>query len=253
MTSDIFQIQPNDALIQQAVSELNSKGFFSIQNAISPEVLEQYRNEIQRLLKIKGERYFSLINPCKEPDSAFKALSESQNFNRLMRILATLGTSKDVSKSKMLNVLRVVTGSKADERSLQFHFDATVITVLIPIFIPDNVSQKSGHLVAALNLRSIRSSAFINLIEKLFFQNLLVQKLTAYFLLRNKNERHMIKLQPGNIYFFWGYRTLHANLPIDPKVLRATLIFHLGNPHENSLAIKTIAKLRHLREKFNAR
>ena len=253
MTSDIFQIEPKIELTQQAVGELNSNGFFSIKNAISPEILEHFRNEVNRLVKIKGERYFSLINPCKEADSAFKALSESQNFNQLMRTLATQGTSKDVSKSKMLNVLRVVTGSKADERSLQFHFDATVITVLIPIFIPDNISQKSGHLVAIPNLRNIRSSAFINLIEKLFFQNLLVQKLTAYFLLRNNNERHVMKLQPGNIYFFWGYRTLHANLPIDPKILRATLIFHLGNPHENSGMIKAIAKLRHLREKFNAK
>jgi hypothetical protein len=253
MTSDIFQIEPNIELTQQAVGELNSKGFFSIQNAIAPDVLEQFRNEVNRLVKIKGERYFSLINPYKEADSAFKPLGESKNFNELMRILATIGTTRDVSKSKLLNVLRVVTGSKADERSLQFHYDATVITALIPIFIPDGESQESGHLVAVPNLRNIRSSAFINLIEKLFFQNPLVQKLTAYFLLRNKSERHVMKLQPGNIYFFWGYRTLHANLPIDPKILRATLIFHLGNPHENSGMIKAIAKLRHFREKFNAK
>lgn len=253
MTADIFQIEPNIELTQQVVGELNSKGFFSIQNAIAPEVLEQFRSEVKRLVKIKGERYFSLINPYKETDSAFKVLGESKNFNQLMGNLAAAGTSRNVSKSKMLNVLRVVTGSKADERSLQFHFDATVVTALIPIYIPDGESKKSGHLVALPNFRKIRSSAFINLIEKLFFQNLLVQKLTAHFLLRNKSERHVMKLQPGNIYFFWGYRTLHANLPIDPKILRATLIFHLGNPHENSGMIKTIAKLRHFREKFNAK
>lgn len=253
MTSDVFPITPNNELIEQAVCDLNSKGFFSIPNAIPPESPEKFRDEVKRLVGVKGERYFSLINPYKESDSAFKVLGESKNFNKLMRDLATIGTTKDVSKSKLLNVLRVVTGSKADERSLQFHYDATVITALIPIFIPDGESQESGHLVAVPNLRNIRSSAFINLIEKLFFQNPLAQKLTAYLLLRNKCERHVMKLQPGNIYFFWGYRTLHANLPIDPKILRATLIFHLGNPHENSGMIKAIAKLRHFREKFNAK
>lgn len=253
MTSDVFQININNELIEHAVHELNSKGFFSIPHALSHETLEQFRSEVKRLVGIKGERYFSLINPYKEDNSAFNPLGESKNFNELMSVLATRGTTRDISKSKLLNVLRVVAGEKADERSLQFHYDATVITALVPIYIPEGESKKSGHLVAVPNLRNIRSMSLVNLFEKLVLQNRLAQKLTAYFLFRNGSERYVMKLQPGNVYFFWGYKTLHANLPIGPKVLRATLIFHLGNPHENSTIIKGIAKLRHFREKFNAK
>jgi hypothetical protein len=37
---------------------------------------------------------------------------------------------------------------------------------------------------------------------------------------------------------------LHANLPLDPAAIRATMLFHFGNPHEHSVLVKFI-KSRH--------
>jgi hypothetical protein len=56
-------------------------------------------------------------------------------------------------------------------------------------------------------------------------------------------------LVPGTIYFFWGYRSLHANQPCDPEFRRATALFHFGDPHARSFATRLILKLNKRRTK----
>ena len=43
-----------------------------------------------------------------------------------------------------------------------------------------------------------------------------------------------IKLKPGNLYLFWGYRSIHTNEPCDPDKTRATALFHYVDPHTDS-------------------
>ena len=149
-----------------------------------------------------------------------------------------------------MNVLRIVTGKNADRQSLKFHYDATVITALVPILIPIGSIEHCGHLLAYKNLRKIRKSTLVNLIEKLILQNSISQKIISFLALR-KIENYVYELREGNIYFFYGYRTLHANLPVNPEYVRATLLFHFGNPHNDSILIKSVSKFRHWREKRN--
>jgi len=39
---------------------------------------------------------------------------------------------------------------------------------------------------------------------------------------------------PGDLYFFWGYRSVHTNMPCDPDKVRAPALFHFGDPHSDS-------------------
>jgi hypothetical protein len=43
-----------------------------------------------------------------------------------------------------------------------------------------------------------------------------------------------IELQPGNLYFFWGYKSLHTNEPCDSDEIRSTALLHYTDPHEGS-------------------
>jgi hypothetical protein len=43
-----------------------------------------------------------------------------------------------------------------------------------------------------------------------------------------------ISLVPGNLYFFWGYRSIHTNELCDPDQLRSTALFHFADPHADS-------------------
>jgi hypothetical protein len=47
-----------------------------------------------------------------------------------------------------------------------------------------------------------------------------------------------VAIRPGTAYFIWGYRTLHTNEPCDEDKLRATAVFHLGNPHKDSFMLR---------------
>jgi hypothetical protein len=78
---------------------------------------------------------------------------------------------------------------------------------------------------------------------------MLVDNRAAQLVLRLVARRHKlntvaIRLQPGTLYFFWGYRSIHTNEPCDADKLRATALFHYGDPHRDSRARAWIRGLR---------
>jgi len=246
MASDVFQTDFSTGLADTYFEQMERDGFCCVQDAISAQTLEAFRLEIQRLVELNGRKFLFLVNPYKEKDSVFKALACSTNFTKFLLQLSNLGGKSDNSDFELLNVLRVVPGDKATGQALNFHFDAEIVTALVPINIPEGPPEKAGHLVAVPNLRKIRKFVVHNMLEKALFQNKIAGKLISYFALRGNSQKYIHKLVPGNVYFFWGYRTLHANLPIDSKETRSTLLFHFGNPHRNS-SIARFIKNRHYR------
>src|SRR5690606_37384026 len=102
-------------------------------------------------------------------------------------------------------------GKTGIKQSHQYHYDATVITGLMPLFIPDGEPGTAGDLIVFPNLRRIRKWVLVNLFEKVLLQNKL-----ASLILRKESVRRLmggkrVRLKPGNLYLFWGYRTLHGN------------------------------------------
>lgn len=247
---EAIAIAPTTSLLSEISAALETQGFYCLENAIDTAALTQFQDEIRALVESKGRRYFSVINPYKNTDSAFHALYHSPRLQGFLHALAATGSKKSIGNAEVLNVLRVVTGKNTDKHSLNFHYDASVITMLVPLLIPQGPIEQSGHLVAFRNSRNIRPSSLINFIEKILIQNPLSQKLLSIFTLR-RVDKYICPLEEGNIYFFYGYRTLHANLPVQPEFIRSTLLFHFGDPHHNSRLIRSIAKLRHWRERLN--
>jgi hypothetical protein len=86
----------------------------------------------------------------------------------------------------------------------------------------------------APNLRKVRSAYSLNLIDKFIFDNKLSQ-LIFKWVARSKLEAFFqLKLEPGSLYLFWGYRSLHANEVCDVQNIRATALLHFGDPHAES-------------------
>ena len=78
------------------------------------------------------------------------------------------------------------------------------------------------------------------MIEKTLLHNTVSQKLVAFAVRRGWLRPIRLKLEPGNLYLFSGYRSLHANDECDPAMLRATALFHFGNPHHDSLLARLV-------------
>jgi len=249
-SNDTLDISLDDSLINQITYDLDNLGFHCIENSVPGELINSLSIEVKSCLDKYGHRYFSMINPVLSDNSALCRLRKNGKFNALLAAVLKKGGSTELSPP-ILNVLRIVSGDNLGNQSLKFHFDASVLTVLIPVIIPENLdSFKSGDLLLIPNLRKVRSSALINVIEKMLIQNPVTRKIISYFLLK-KLDSYTLKLKPGNIYFFWGYRSLHANLSIDPEYTRATLLFHIGNPHHNSSIVRLIFAVRSFLEEKN--
>jgi hypothetical protein len=249
-SNDPIKIKPTKTLLKRISDHLETDGFYCLKHSVDKKILKKFQVEVKLLVKKQGNRYFSLINPYKDPSSEFNLLDSSNNLKRYLSDLANIALKKNTSDQDILNVLRVVAGENTNNQSFKFHYDATVVTILIPLIIPRGDRGSCGHLVAFKNFRNIRGNVLINIVEKVIIQNPLTQKIISFFI-ANKNDKFICELKEGNIYFFTGYRTLHANQPVNPKYLRATLLFHCGNPHNNSPLLKMIARARHWREMLN--
>lgn len=235
-------------LDKEIITKLELDGFVQIINAISKKDLIYLKNKVKTLTHEMGERYFTIINPHKKE---FLKISDDSDLFSLARKIAEKKLKRQIEKNDFLSVLRVITGEKVNQQSYKFHFDAYILTILVPINIP-NTGKNDGHLILFPNFRKTIRFTLINFIEKTLYQNYLSRKLIRFISKKNL-EKFVFKLKPGNIYFFWGYQSLHANLPINKHLLRSSLLLHFGTVHNKSLLDKIIKKTRHWIETKNAK
>jgi hypothetical protein len=113
-----------------------------------------------------------------------------------------------------------------------FHFDSYVLTVLLPIEVP--TGKDSGELIVLPNFRRVRRWYASNLLDKLLLDNPLTQWVLRGMAKSTPDRFLRISMVPGNLYFFWGYRSIHTNAPCDPEKIRATALFHYADPHRES-------------------
>ena len=113
-----------------------------------------------------------------------------------------------------------------------FHFDSYILTLLFPIEVPQG--KDSGELIVLPNIRGIRRWYASNLIDKILLDNPIAQRVLRIMAKSHPKRFVRIPLIPGNLYFFWGYRSIHTNAPCDADKIRATALFHYGDPHKDS-------------------
>ena len=232
--------------INNIISNLNSKneGFVCIEDVLDKEILNEIKSEIKNYIKDKGNpNYLSISNPLKKDFKAFNNLQEKINlidftekltYKYLSYFMTPESVENILKKDELFSVLRYVSGSKT---SMAFHYDKTVITILVPILIPKSDIDKSGHLIAFPNSREIKKNSFFNFIDKIMLQNNITKKIFSF----KKFSSDSIKImKEGNIYIMNGYKTIHGNYPVEKSQERITLLLHYGNPHVNSKLLKTI-------------
>ena len=113
-----------------------------------------------------------------------------------------------------------------------FHYDSYVLTALLPVAVPDE--GRRGDLLMIPNTRGIRRLYLSNVLDKIAVDNRITQTILRMDACQRMLNAVAIKFRPGTMYFFWGYRCIHTNEPSDHDKLRATALFHYGDPHRNS-------------------
>jgi len=215
---------------------IRENGYYSSNNIISDEDLSQLRNFIDLKLKEFPNKNFRLYE-----DSFKNTVIDDKKFeDKINKIISEVLRDNNINDYKKPNykVLRVVSGVQQKKQAYLYHFDAHLITILIPIIIPNNKSGKNGDLVIFPNLRKVHKNLILNIIQKIFFQNFISRTLLNTKLLRKIFNYKLLKIKPGNVYMFFGFRSLHANLEIETFSTRATLLIHCYDVFENSSIVK---------------
>ena len=233
-----------DRLVPETAAALDRDGFVCLADGVSADWVERARAHVEGHLDRHGHKFFSIIRPADEAGSPFDELAHDPQIQGLIRGLTERACPQGVIEHEdVYNVLRIIAGPDGASGSHEYHYDASVVTMVVPVLMPDYEPGRSGELVAFGNARGYRGSVLTNLAEKVAIQNRLGWK-RARARIMGPQDPHVRVLKPGNIYLFWGYRTLHGNLPCRPDIVRATMLLHYGNPHGNDPLLRAIRAVR---------
>lgn len=235
-----------DLSIPEVAHKLDLTGFVCLENVVSPGWLEEARQSVNSSLAAYGEYDFCVIRPSNEKGSPAHRFVTDRAVRAIFERLASARCPQRVTQNEEIySVLRVLAGPEREASSFRFHYDAAIVTMLVPLVIPIAGAGKSGELVVFPNRRPFRGSAMFNIFEKVLVQNQFYRKrIMREF--NKASEKYSVQLTPGNLYLFWGYRTFHGNLPCAPNTVRATLLLHYGNPHGRHPALIAAKYLRRM-------
>lgn len=235
----------------EVANEIEATGTACLESFVSDEWLESAREFISAYLPMdRHELYFE--HPEAAKVEFISRLAADSGLKQLLESIAT-AASPPVRRDQSINTaLRILEGPGPD-KPLWFHYDGTVITVVVPIVIPTGTPGLSGELVICPNRRPYRRFAITNIVEKFVSQNDFYRK---RFVRKLGDDKKVIPLVPGNAYLFWGYRTYHATLPCQPDELRVTVMLHYGAIHGTNrlqvLAKSLYHRMRELRRDATA-
>ncbi|WP_296262369.1 MULTISPECIES: hypothetical protein [unclassified Pseudomonas] len=232
----------DEQLAKRLANEIDTNGFAKLSGAVTEVDLRQLRAWTdEQAARHQGE-YFAYHGEAALGESLLASYWTDPQFKSLLAGLYRHAAQRDARSDRIFPVLRCVQGNQGKRESNAFHYDASLVTALVPVFIPTE-GEERGDLMLFPNIRRVRSWVLFNVIEKALLQN----KVTRGWILKGMQRKwlnpYVLRLEPGNVYFFWGYRTLHANQPCGADVKRATALFHFGDPHTGSLATRLILRI----------
>ena len=219
---------------------LNSQGYIIIDNFLDNDILQKIKDFTKYKIETFNQDKFSLSEDGLK-DSVIQDLRQSNSFNNFFKFLLP-----DYSIKKMKDVHYLLNySSKLSKKNtkLHYHFDAFLITMIIPINLIENESKEIATRISILpNIRKENKSFAFNLIYKIFFQNKLFILFSNSFLFKIFFKPHDIKIQNNQILIFNGFRSLHSAKITKNNIQkeRTRLIFHVHNPFINNKIDKLI-------------
>lgn len=223
------------------VDQLDETGVMCLENAVPTEWLADVRTEVQDWLLNHGVRNHLIHLPQGEGQSAADAFV---NNRAVLSLLGEIVRSRfpDADPELIVSALRVAAEPRSENDAFGFHYDASVVTMIVPIFLPDAEPGNAGEFVALLNKRPFRRFVLSHIIDKAIGQSRLYR---SHILRRLDRTGYLQKvdMELGNLYLFWGYRSLHGNMPCESGALRTTLILHFGRTQVSGKTLTAAARL----------
>ena len=215
-------------------TEINQQGYGILRNFVSEAELAPVRAIARAVLSESGGEYAWWVGAEAFSGTVLSELSHSVAFKGLCRHLFQRVAGDTMVEDNFFQTFRCLNGDTGQSRRhfYAFHYDGFILTTILPIAIPENAPH--GDLVIFPNTRRIRQWYVSSLVESNFVRLAPIQLLLRMLARHRKLNTVTVRLKPGDLYFIWGYQSLHANEPCARDTLRATAIFQYGNPHQHS-------------------
>ncbi|MCG5432006.1 hypothetical protein LV457_06835 [Mycobacterium sp. MYCO198283] len=199
---------------------IDKHGYARLTDVLSPEWLADARAAVASHLPAEGVYELFVDHFDGGSGSSIDRLIADQRLTDLFRAAAAVDHDGLGDDEELEHLLRIVTGT--GHAPLDFHYDSTVLTAVVPIVMPDGGPGRSGELILDPHRRPYRRTVLGNAVDKLRTRPVDPAAATR------------VPLRPGDLYLFWGYRTFHTTLPIPPGSRRITLVLHFGRVHRGA-------------------
>ena len=230
------------------LTQIKKQGIAEINDFIDQKKLNELQNFIYNEINTKQKGYRGCVGAKNLESSPFKNIDSNYGITKIFeRLLLQISKFKR-NDNKLYQVLRVLSGENQGlKQAYKFHYDAYVLTALLPIIIPNRADGMNGDFLYLMNRRKLHQNFLRNVFQKLIIQN----PITQYFLRKKYIQKlldiKICKLKPGNLYLFLGFQTIHGNGLCSPNSPRATLLLHYSDPFNENLFFKNIENLNILR------
>jgi hypothetical protein len=101
-----------------------------------------------------------------------------------------------------------------------FHFDGTYLNVMLPVLVSESTQPRRGQLTIYPNIRTFNRT----IVDRFVVSP--VARLPLRRVLRSRTVDYV----PGELCFFYGYRTLHGVAPLDDAGLRCVFAIKVNIP-----------------------
>jgi hypothetical protein len=230
----------SDAQIKSLIRAIDSDGYAVLPDWANAAQLTDLQGLVTQAVAAAGNDYVALSGRQAVKGTPLYDWGGSRDFMDLCRRITEGATGERSSDTTLTQTLRCLTGDGGRKESLIFHYDSFVLTTIMPICMPEDGER--GDLLMLPNRRPLRRSYAHNLMDKLLVDNKWVQRYLKKKFADDGETFTRISMQPGHLYLFWGYRSLHTNLPVAENALRATAVFHYHNVHGSSSLASRLRK-----------
>lgn len=170
----------------------------------------------------------SVTKTYKENSLAHLKLIEDMDLKKLFKALYNHGKDLNLSINEKDHyfISRFVRNGQTNE-GFKGHFDSHFITIVLPVFIPQNKKQYNcGELLAAPKFRGNTSSEIINILQKVYTKKFNSKE--KFIELIRKGKAITFNFNDYKPLIFYGNRTFHGNFPLIGSTSdRLTFLCHL--------------------------
>lgn len=230
----------SDIEVQSLTKAMDSDGYAVLPGWASPAQLKELQTLVTQAVAAAGNNYVALSGREAVQGTPLHEWGGSRDFIDLCRRIVAQATGERSEDTGMTQTLRCLTGDGGRRESMIFHYDSFVLTTIMPVFMPQEGER--GDLLMIPSRRPIRRSYARNLLDKVLVDNPWVQRYLKNRFASDEQSFTRVTMQPGHMYLFWGYRSLHTNLPVAADALRATAVFHYHNVHGSSSLASRLRK-----------